>query len=548
MKLAFASTILCIVSAVTLASPTPVGDEFDLSYLVETVEESLDPYDYDELSTFIQKRDNSGLEHTIESLLNVVNDSGILWTVLDQVAYYPTRIEYIANLTAKLIGGANISSVAGLVSGLNLDLSDFNVSAIVSAVESSGVVQSLLDGILLDEDYRPTLVKLVSRILLSQKNTFLYLVQDVFKSSSKSKRAESSALETFIGNFISTILSSTLASNVAKDVLTALNETQFLTYTVKHFIADEGYQNMTAQLIIDIVNTGAVKVSGSSINVTSITSKVLGNTALISNAVGFLLSGNLNLGGLGKYADAVSAIIKDVESSGTFAELNDYVFSESHTVTTPIFYTGQVVVARTATFSYGGIAGLLNATTTTSSTKTSSTKRSSSTITSGANSSDSDFSYASTDDLNALESAAEVASLLSLLGAETTGASSVASSYSSAASSAASTAVDSLSRFLETFGQSASSSSSLRRSSLTRSSTSYSSMVTITVTSGATSSTSDDEDGLLALILAALTRSTSTNNARKREVSSQNSGAPSRSVPMVLVYIQVVLFGGILLL
>lgn len=260
----------------TLASPaaTPVGDEFNLAFIEDTLEERLDSYDLDDLNFFIEKRDTNGLERTIESLLNVVNDSGVIWAILDQVAYYPKRIEFIANATAKLVGGVDLSKVGDLASGLNLDLSDLNVSAIVSAVADSGVVLSLLDGILLDEDYRPVLVKLISRVLKSQKNTFLWLVQDVFKSNKNQKRAESSGLETFIGNIISTALSSTLVADVAKDVLTALNETQFLTYTVKHFLADEGYQNMTAQLVIDVMNTGALRLNGSALNVTAIIKKI----------------------------------------------------------------------------------------------------------------------------------------------------------------------------------------------------------------------------------------------------------------------------------
>lgn len=558
MKFTFVSTLLCIFLAVTLATPIaqPVGEEFDLTFLEDTIEARFDPYDYEALSNFIEKRDTSGFEHTIEGLLNVVNDSGVIWSVLDQVAYYPDRIQFIANLTGRLIGGANLSSIGDMLGGGLLDLSDLNVSAIVGAVADSGVVQSLLDGILLDKDYRPNLVNLVSRLLKSQKNTFLWLVKDLFGRNSNSKRDKTSGLETFVGNIISTALSSTLVADVAKDVLTALNNTQFLTTTVKHFLADEGYQNMTAQLVIDVMNTGAISLNGSSLNVTSLTERVLSRPELISGAVGMLLSGNIQLGGLGKYADAVLEIIRGVEDDGTFAELNKYVFSESHTVSTPVLFTGTVVVPRTASFSLGGIGGFANASATTTKSSNSRTTNSPSRTTSHANN-DTSFSYQTGDDLNELESAAEVASILSLLsaspasetGSATNSPTSKTSESSGSPKRSATSSVDSLSRWMETYGETTTTTS--RRSSApatTSSPTSYRSMVTVTVEEGpdGTSTDSLSSGGGLDAILGFFTQ-TGSNNNQRREVT-QGSSASSKSVSMVLVYLQVFLFGGVLML
>lgn len=566
MKFAFVSTLICIFLAVTLATPValPVGDEFDLSFIEETIEARFDPYDYEALTSFIEKRDNSGFEHTVESLLNVVNDSGVLWSILDQVAYYPKRIQTIANGTARLVGGANLSSIGDMLGGGLLDLSDVNVSAIVDAVSESGVVLSLLDGILLDKSYRPHLVNLVSRLLKSQKNTFLWLVKDVF-GKKNSKRAETSALETFIGNIISTALSSTLVADVAKDVLTALNNTQFLTYTVKTFLADEGYQNMTAQLVIDVLNTGAINLDGTSLNVTSLTEKLLSRPEVISGAVGMLLSGNIQLGGLGKYADAVSDIIKDVEKNGTFADLNEYVFSESHTVSTPVIFTGTVVVPRTATFSFG-LGGFGNASATTTKSSSSKATRSPSRTTSTARNSsstdlpvDSDFSYDSTATLDKLQSEAEVASILSLLSAspasETGSANTEESSRTrESVKSEVSSTVDSLSRFLETFGASTVdntepvSTTTVRTSSSSRSSSrSYSSIVTVTVEEGADETSTNTGGRALDEILGFLGGSTSAGGLARREVT-QGSDGNMKSVSMLLVYLQVFLFGGILML
>ncbi|RKP30687.1 hypothetical protein METBISCDRAFT_23116 [Metschnikowia bicuspidata] len=107
--------------------------------------------------------------------------------IIDQLM--DKRSPPIANVTSKLIGNVNFTSISSTTEKLNLDL---YYTRIYSAVMKSGVVTFLLDGILLEESYRPVLVKLRYRRVHA----------------------------------------------------TALNETQFLTHNVKTFIANEGYQNM----------------------------------------------------------------------------------------------------------------------------------------------------------------------------------------------------------------------------------------------------------------------------------------------------------------
>ncbi|KAG2731781.1 hypothetical protein G9P44_005368 [Scheffersomyces stipitis] len=70
---------------------------------------------------------------------------------------------------------------------------------------------------------------------------------------------------------------------------------------------------MTTDLISDIYNTAHINIDLSSINISAIVGSALANPKLISNAVGSLLSGNLDLSFLGKYASAVSKIITGLE-------------------------------------------------------------------------------------------------------------------------------------------------------------------------------------------------------------------------------------------
>ncbi|KAF8001621.1 hypothetical protein HF325_004122 [Metschnikowia pulcherrima] len=199
----------------------------------------------------------------------------------------------------------------------------------------SGVVNSLLDGILLDTSYRPVLAGIISRLLEGNKNLVNYMIRNVFKSLKRdqilSKRQNSGTLETFVGNVISTVLSSLLVSNVASDVLVALNETQFLTTTVKRFLANEGYQNMTAQLVLDMLNSGDITFNSRMINITSLADKALSKPQVLVTLVSNLLSGKISLPALGKYNSAVSAILKEVENEGVFADLNQSTIATSTT-------------------------------------------------------------------------------------------------------------------------------------------------------------------------------------------------------------------------
>lgn len=526
MKLSLFPTLLCAFSAAVSALPMamPIQDaEFELIADVKMMfEERFMPDEIDDFHSVIQKRDT---ELTIESLLILFNDSGILFDVLDLVAYSPSRIEALANLTARAIGNFNTSSISSF-SSLGAAL---NFSKIYNAVMDSGVVTSLLDGILLDDSYRPTLVKLISRILEGNKNLFLYLVQDIFKKLKRDvhldKRA-SSSLETFVGNIIALALSSQLVGGVSSDVLAALNSTQYLTYTVKELIANEGYQNMTAQFVIDIIKTGDLTINMQQINITKYADTLLSKPLVVVGLVSQLLSGNINLGGMGKYTDAVRDIVKDIEDDGVFSDLNNYVFSESHTVSKPLIQTNDIVVART-----GGAAA---ATTTSSSSRLSSSLRSNRTTTSTSSPRTTSLSSEES------ESAAEVASILSVLGANTSGGSSSTRTTSRSSSRSGSSNSGSSLDINDLLSQ-------LATESADSSETEAASLVVSSVTSAIS------EGGNILSLLAALDSTQNREVAASTSASSSSSLSGSMVLPnnfmtRVLVYIQAVLLGGVLLL
>ena len=299
-----------------------------------------------------EKRD-ANTEETIEGILKAVNNSGVIWTLLDSVADDPSRIEYIGNLTSSFLKNYNITlNIADLLLESSSLTENLNITGLLSAVENSGLITSLLDGILLDENFRPRLVDLIDRLVLSQKNVLLYifagvlskrdlmadgeLVNVLLKRATSNDDSYSGSLGSFLNNAASTVLSSSLVSNAAADVLNALNDTGFLVYATKRFLSSDSYINMTVALVNDIVSSSSVTIDTSGLNITELISGTLGNPKEIAALVGSLLSGDSSQTSqlsnyLGRYSGALSQILQDLEKKGLFAELNSYIFGDSTT-------------------------------------------------------------------------------------------------------------------------------------------------------------------------------------------------------------------------
>lgn len=323
MRLFSLFSICCffITLASALPQAIPVEDtEFDLeTYFEDMIEErGLEKFFYDD-SNDIGKRD----EKTIEQILLTVNKSGLLWKGLDALAGHPKRIGYVANTTAKLLkasGSLNYSYTKGL-----------NYTDLLDAVKASGLVNSVADGILLDDDYRKVLVKLIERIVEPNIDALGFIINQIFQKKQKRDSQYGGSLQEFAGNIATSFLGSKIFSNSISDVLNALNDTGVAVYIAKRFIADESYQNMTADLVKDIYHTGALKkLSAPKINITELVGKALGDPQAITKLFGKILVGDTNIGStFGKYTGAVKKIVKDLENDGLFEKLNEGVFPSS---------------------------------------------------------------------------------------------------------------------------------------------------------------------------------------------------------------------------
>ncbi|ODV81393.1 uncharacterized protein CANTADRAFT_43145, partial [Suhomyces tanzawaensis NRRL Y-17324] len=281
-------------------------------------------------------------QDSISGIVRAVNRSGIIFSLLDDFAGHPDRIEKLANITGNLIKSQGSSNSSGpSLFSLEKLTNSVNLTELIGIVQGSGLLQSVADGVLLDEDYRPVLVNLTHRILESNKNVILFAIDTIFaKSEGNQKRADSSyggSLGQFASNLAYSFLGSSLFSTGLENILGALNDTGVAVYVVKRAIANESYQNMTAQFATDLYATGAINIDPSSLNITGLLDSALADPSLITNVLNSVLSGAGNsssssdslFSSLGKYSGALQAIISDLEDTGIFQELNDYVFPSS---------------------------------------------------------------------------------------------------------------------------------------------------------------------------------------------------------------------------
>lgn len=321
---------LWVFAAVAMALPRamPVPDtSFDLQ---EIMDDFFDQASIPELDQFylmanLYKRD----ERTIETLLEYVNKSGIIFDLLDQIADYPERVQAIGNLTVGLLGRLPPIDLSNLLLPKNMGAMTNN--SLINILLKSGLVKSLADGLLLDESFRPVLVNLTYRIVDANKNVILYIVDGVLAKRDLEKRADdySGSLGEFAKNIFGSVLDSKLFLNTFGDIVNALNDTGVAVYVVKKFLSDDAYLNMTATLANDVIHSGAINITGTP-NITKIIGGVLADPSALGKLASGALSGKVDLKGIfGKYSPAIKGIIQGLERKGLFEELNDYIFPSS---------------------------------------------------------------------------------------------------------------------------------------------------------------------------------------------------------------------------
>ncbi|KAL7663305.1 GPI-anchored protein [[Candida] zeylanoides] len=312
-------------AALPRAVPVPEA-VFEVEYVPAGVLHDDVAFEVNTVIDSFAKRD----EESIANLLLAVNDSGIIFDLLDSIAASPQQIEGLANYTALLLGG--LSGGGGGSGGL---ASSLNITRILGLVQDSGLLTSLADQTLLDRKFQPVLAHIIERVVRANEDVLLYLVTEYLQpASDKQKRATTdNSLATFASNLLGSVLNSQAFTSSLADTLNALNDTNVLVYVVKRFLSTERYINMTGSLVNQVLASGAVNVSAvtSSLNVSALLEDSLSDPAALVTVVTNVLSGNYSglSAGLGKYQGAFSNIVAIMEDDGLFVELNDLIFPSS---------------------------------------------------------------------------------------------------------------------------------------------------------------------------------------------------------------------------
>lgn len=313
-------------AALPRAVPVPEA-VFEVEYVPAGVLHDDVAFEVNTVLDSFAKRD----EELIANLLLAVNDSGIIFDLLDSIAASPQQIEGLANYTALLLGGLSGGS-GGSGGGL---ASSLNVTRILGLVQDLGLLTSLADQTLLDRQFQPVLAHIIERVVRANEDVLLYLVTEYLQpASGKQKRATTdNSLATFASNLLGLVLNSQAFTSSLADTLNALNDTNVLVYVVKRFLLTERYVNMTGLLVNQVLALGAVNVLAVTLllNVLALLEDSLSDPAALVAVVTNVLSGNYSglSAGLGKYQGAFSNIVDIMEDDGLFVELNDLIFPSS---------------------------------------------------------------------------------------------------------------------------------------------------------------------------------------------------------------------------
>lgn len=298
----------------------------------------------DLLLSHFAKRDSASL---IEGLLTTLNLSGLIFTLLDQLAADNATI----NLAAQLVGGilSGNSSAGSLLSGLNIT---FNASSVLEGVQSSGLMTSTLQGLLLNEDNRNQLADFAG--LFIAKNTFvpqllvdlgngvpltiehiIHLVKTVRSKAGNAQQDDirnvvidahdkrddnqyKGTANAFFSNALGALVNSPLLTSSAGSIFQALNNTGILVPIIIQATKDPNTLKLAQTFAVDLYNTGALTDENLPLNKYF---QALKKDNTLSEGVQTLLTHPV-------YSPPVAAIFKRMEDSGVYQQIQRNLFGD----------------------------------------------------------------------------------------------------------------------------------------------------------------------------------------------------------------------------
>lgn len=311
----FTSLLFVTVISAQTSGYAPVGQEFDIittreatvSQLLEDFyllnKELIDTFNhYAEVSTEdddvdynLAKRD---LTDIVENLLNKINSSQIIPDALGSLSTNPGEAQMIANMLSPILKG--LGSLSGVISINSLQSVLELAGPLLNLTEESGVIQTTLDTLVYNDENLYKIADFAGDFLRNPNHTWFpkllvdigngeplsfehinYLIlntkskangttpsnKDAVKRalqfeersifSLKSSNYSGSASE-FLENILGSVLNGNVFSKVTGMVLTALNETNFLSGVVLSILDDDQAQEGVTAFIKAINSTGVL--------------------------------------------------------------------------------------------------------------------------------------------------------------------------------------------------------------------------------------------------------------------------------------------------
>ncbi|CAK7897121.1 hypothetical protein CAAN1_27S00408 [[Candida] anglica] len=279
---------------------------------------------------------------SIESLLLAVNQSGIIFQTVDSIATSQPAMDNLANLLISVL--KSNSSASSMLSSLNISL---NVSDILETVKASGIITTIADGLLLNDQNRQAVAAVAGDTLANHvwaskilqglgdgKDLTVDYIADTVKNtvpkgeaanstdSSKeavftnAKRAESTSgsYQTFVNNLVNAALASQALSISLDGVLAALNDTGLGLSLVMQGLNSTSLRTIGSYVLPKVYNSGAL--DNIDLNTFYQHSKKSGLTA---NALQSLFTNE-------KYAPPVALIFKQMEDQGVFEKVRLHLY------------------------------------------------------------------------------------------------------------------------------------------------------------------------------------------------------------------------------
>ncbi|KAF6063148.1 hypothetical protein FOB64_006152 [Candida albicans] len=277
ITLGFSQLALCLPSS----SDTTTSDEIDNQYIKT-------------------KRDENTV-NSIVSLLQSVEQSGLIPDIVLDITSSQTKMDNLANYTVGLLSTIMNGNTSSLLSGINIDL---NTTEILNAVLNSGLLQSTAGGLILNNENNAKLADLVGEILGSPDNVWIgwllvglgngedltvpFIANLVVNTTSKANTNSTNQskikstvggnnhnnkvedviidkdsitdedFNDYSGNVGNSVAQSSLIQASAGDILTALNQSNILVPTIMKITENQNLGTLVKTLVSRIYASGLI--------------------------------------------------------------------------------------------------------------------------------------------------------------------------------------------------------------------------------------------------------------------------------------------------